>query len=273
MDKRPIGIFDSGVGGLSILKAVQKRLPQERLVYFADQAHVPYGIRPLEEIRHFSEAITRFLFEEHVKMVVVACNTASGAALHYIRDRFPHEPIIGLEPAITPAARVTVTSKIAVLATKATLQGELYLETRRQLASKLTVHEATLEGIVEEIEAGRIDSDLVQSILMQYIPPLVEKGVDTYVLGCTHYPFVCNQIREIAGPDINIIDPADRVAEHIARTLEKRKLLAPPQQPGAPIFYSTKEPDKLVEISKLLTGLEGKPVHAFWETGRIQATS
>ncbi|MBN1267743.1 MAG: glutamate racemase [Anaerolineales bacterium] len=273
MDRRPLGIFDSGVGGLSILKAVRESLPEERLLYFADQAHVPYGVRSLKEIRSFSEAITRFLIEEQAKMIIIACNTASGAALKHIRTTFPTEPIIGLEPAITPAARQTKTGKIAVLATKATLKSEIYLATRKLLSGQTEIFEAILEGIVEEIEAGRIDSDRVDSILRKYLLPLLEKGVDTFVLGCTHYPFVMKQMSKITGPEVNIIDPAAQVADHIARTLGERNLLAPKQGQTELCFYSTKDPLQLVQTARSLTGLEGQPIKVCWDRNRIQKSS
>ncbi len=269
MDLRPLGVFDSGVGGLTILKSIQTMLPHEHLLYFADQAHIPYGPRSMEEIRGFSEEITRFLLDEGAKMIVVACNTASGYALQHLRDRFPGTPIVGLEPAIAPAARITRSGKIAVLATEATLQGRLYLSTRDRLSGQVRVFEATLKGIVEEIEGDRITGERTRKVLRDTIQPLIDEGVDTFVLGCTHYPFLTSQIRGITGPNVHIIDPADQVAAHIARTLKVKDLKASRRNQILPVFYSTRSALQLVRMAENLADLKGDPCQVSWKEGRL----
>lgn len=271
MDTRPIGIFDSGVGGFSILNAIQAQLPQEKLLYLADQAHVPYGSRPINQIRRFSKAISHFLLEQDSKMIVIACNTASGAALQYLRKQFRSTPIIGLEPAIASAARITKTGRIAVLATSTTLNAKLYRSTRHLFAVNTRIHEVTLKGIVEEIEADRIGGKIVDAILQKHIPPIVEKGVDTIVLGCTHYPFVQEKIQEIAGSHVQIINPANQVAAHIARTLEEKNLLAPGDvESPLPVLYSTGDADHLAGMAKSLAGFSGRPIQLTWRKDRLE---
>ena len=149
----PIGIFDSGVGGLSVLRAVRQALPQEALIYLADQAHVPYGPRPVEQVRTFAEGITRYLLSQGAKLIVVACNTASAAALHSLRQAFPELPFVGMEPAVKPAAEHTQTGVVGVLATPATFQGALYASVIERFASGVTVLQDTCPGLVMEIEA------------------------------------------------------------------------------------------------------------------------
>ena len=159
MNDQPIGIFDSGVGGLSILREIRLVLPHEDLLYFADQAHVPYGARSLEEVRDFSEGITSFLLEQGAKLIVVACNTASAASLYYLRNRFPDTLFVGMEPAVKPAAESTLNGVVGVLATPATFQGELFASVVERFAEGVTILSQTIPGLVERIESGQIDYD------------------------------------------------------------------------------------------------------------------
>jgi glutamate racemase len=158
MSMRAIGVFDSGIGGLSILREIRRLLPHEDVLYFADQAHVPYGRRSMQQIRAFSEGITRFLLEQRVKLIVIACNTASAAALHHLRATFPDTPFVGMEPAVKPAAERTITGRIGVLATSATFQGELYASLLERFAEGKIVLQQTPHGLVESIEKGDLDS-------------------------------------------------------------------------------------------------------------------
>jgi len=215
----PIGIFDSGVGGLSVLRAIRALMPGRPTLYFADQAHVPYGPRSLEEVRSFSEAITRFLLEQGAHIVVVACNAASAAALHFLRQQFPEIPFVGMEPAVKPAAETTHTGVVGVLATPATFQGELYASVVERFAAHVTLLQNTCPGLVAQIEAGELDSPQTRAILGKALGPMLEQGIDTVVLGCTHYPFVIPLIQEIAGPGVRVIDPAPAVARQTRRLL------------------------------------------------------
>ena len=220
-----IGIFDSGVGGLSVLRAVRERLPNQALLYLGDQAHVPYGPRPLEEVRAFSEAITRRLLDDGAQLIVVACNTASAAALHSLRAAFPETPFVGMEPAVKPAAESTHSGVVGVLATPATFQGELYASVVERFASGVTVLQDTCPGLVDRIEAGDLDGPRTREILTRALEPMLARGMDTVVMGCTHYPFVIPLIQEIAGPGVRVIDPAPAVARQTERVLTERGLL------------------------------------------------
>jgi len=214
----PIGIFDSGVGGLSVLKEIRALLPGADLLFFADQAHVPYGPRQLVEVRGFAESITRFLLEQGVEIVVVACNTASAAALTHLRENFPSTvKFVGMEPAVKPAAETTHSKIVGVLATPATFQGRLFASVVERFAKDVTVLEQTCPGLVERIEAGELEGEGLRSLLAGFIRPLVENGADTLVLGCTHYPLVLPLIEQIAGPQVRVINPAPAVARQTAR--------------------------------------------------------
>jgi glutamate racemase len=237
-----IGIFDSGVGGLSVLRAVRATLPQANLVYLADQAHVPYGSRSLQEVRSFAEEITRFLITAGARLIVVACNTASAAALHYLRDTFPSIPFVGMEPAVKPAAEHSRTGKVGVLATPATFQGALYASVVERFANGVTLLQHTCPGLVGQIEAGKLNDAQTRQILEAALLPMLAEGIDTVVLGCTHYPFVIPLIREITGPDVRVIDPAPAVARQVKRVygaFEQDSLAHPIQDKPGIVQYAT----------------------------------
>jgi glutamate racemase len=212
-----IGIFDSGVGGLSVLRSVIGVLPHHSIIYVADQAHVPYGRRPLEEVQAFSFEITRWLLKQGCSEIIVACNTASAVALHELRKAFPEIPFVGMEPAVKPAAEQTHSGVVGVIATPATFQGALYASVVERFASEVTVLEDTCPGLVEEIEAGHLDGPQTRQILEKALKPMLAKGIDTVVLGCTHFPFVIPLIEQITGPNVRVIDPAPAVARQAAR--------------------------------------------------------
>jgi glutamate racemase len=220
----PLGIFDSGVGGLSVLRTIRQQLPDEDIIFFGDQGHVPYGPRPLEQVRDFSEAITRFLIDQGAKLIVVACNTASAAALHYLRQTFPDISFVGMEPAVKPAAETTRTGVVGVLATPATFQGALYASVVERFASNVTLLQDTCPGLVQQIEKGDLDSDATRQILAFALHPMLDQNIDTIVLGCTHYPFVIPLIQQITGPGVRVIDPAPAVARQTARLLDAANL-------------------------------------------------
>src|SRR3972149_3795647 len=195
--KRPIGVFDSGMGGLSVWREIARQLPHEDTIYFADQTHIPYGPRPLAQIRQFSEAITRFLLDRSCKAIVVACNPASAAALKSLRETFPHIPFVGMEPALKPAAQATQTRVVGVLATPATFQGQLFASVVERFANGVQLINQVCPGLVEQIEAGQLDTPGTDSMLRGFLKPVVEANADTIVLACTHYPFVIETIRRI----------------------------------------------------------------------------
>ncbi|HEY58785.1 MAG TPA: glutamate racemase [Anaerolineae bacterium] len=228
-NKGPIGVFDSGVGGLSVLRAIRRELPHEDLLYLADQAHVPYGLRPLLEVRRFAEGITRYFLDQGAKAIVVACNTASAAALHYLRRRFPQVPFVGMEPAVKPAAKHTQTGVVGVLATPATFQGQLYASVVERFTQGTALLEHTCPGLVQQIERGDLEGPQTRAILEEALRPMLTQGMDTVVLGCTHYPFVIPLIEDIVGPGVRVIDPAPAVARQTQRVLAQRNALRPPR--------------------------------------------
>lgn len=259
-----IGIFDSGVGGLSVLKAMRRALPEVDLIYFADQAHVPYGSRSLEEVRAFSEAITRYLLGQGARLVVVACNTASAAALLSLRETFPNVPFVGMEPAVKPAAETTQSGVVGVLATPATFQGALYASVVERFAQGVTLLQHTCPGLVAQIEAGRLDSTETRSILEEALKPMLAQGIDTVVLGCTHYPFVIPLIEEIAGPGVRVIDPAPAIARQVQRLLESHGLPGANQsgQTTCLRFVTSGDPAALQALLPELLG-ETAPVESY----------
>lgn len=259
----PIGVFDSGIGGLSILRELYHQLPAEDYIYIADQAHVPYGSRTLEQVRAFSESITRYLLGCSAKLVVVACNTASAAALHHLRRTFPLVPFVGMEPAVKPAAETTRSGVVGVLATPATFQGELYASVVERFANGVTLVQDTCPGLVAEIEAGRLNGWEARRILQGALEPMLDAGIDTVVLGCTHYPFVAGLIAEIAGPGVRVIDPAPAIARQAGRLLAEAGGLNPGTSAGAVRILTT---GSLAHLAQTLPNFWQLPV----ETSRLQ---
>jgi len=245
---RCVGVFDSGVGGLSVWREIARQLPQEDTVYLADQAHVPYGSRRLTEVRELSEGITRFLLDQGAKLIVVACNTASAAALHYLRRAFPNVPFVGMEPAVKPAVERTDNGVVGVIATPATFQGELFASLVERYASDVKVLTQVCPGLVEAVEASRLNTPETQALLRQCLKPLIEAGVDQLVLGCTHYPFLRPAIKRVVEAGVAVIDPAPAVARQARRVLARQGLAtAHPNGSGQPrrtrtghhIFYTS----------------------------------
>jgi glutamate racemase len=266
-----IGIFDSGVGGLSVLRAIQRILPAEDLIYLADQAHVPYGSRTLNEVRAFSEDITRYLLAQGAKLVVVACNTASAAALHHLRQVTPQIPFVGMEPAVKPAAEHTQSGVVGVLATPATFQGELYASVIERFANVVTVLQDTCPGLVMEVDAGDLDTPRVRAILERALNPMLEQGIDTVVLGCTHFPFVIPTIEQIAGPTVRVIDPAPAIARQVERLLEINQLRAAHDEPGQVHFLTTGDPGQFAGLLPRLIGVGGEVHQLNWEGRQLRA--
>jgi glutamate racemase len=260
----PLGVFDSGVGGLSVLRAIRQQLPDEEVIFVADQAHVPYGPRPMEQVRSFSEEITRFLLSQGCKIIVVACNAASAAALHSLRQSFPHVPFVGMEPAVKPAAETSRSGVVGVLATPATFQGALYASVIERFAQDVTVLQHTCPGLVAQIEAGDLASAKTRAILEDALLPMLAQGIDTVVLGCTHYPFVIPLIEEISGPAVHVIDPAPAVARQVERLLNERGLLSTGESSGVLQVLTTGEPAPLAGMLLTLLGEESPVGQLTW---------
>jgi glutamate racemase len=268
---RPIGVFDSGVGGLSILREMRRQMPAESAIYFADQGHVPYGPRPVEQVRAFSEAITRFLLDQGADLVVVACNTASAAALMHLRQSFPEVPFVGMEPAVKPAAEVTRSGVVGVLATPATFQGELYASVVERFGQGVRLVNQTIPGLVEKIEAGHLDTPETEDLIRRALTPILQAGADTIVLACTHYPFVIPLVARLAGPGVTVIDPAPAIARQAAR-LRQAPPRGNPASPGSVILITSGDPAELTRLSLPLLGEHVSARPAEWRGARLALT-
>lgn len=263
-EQHPIGVFDSGVGGLSVLRAMRELMPAEPVIYFGDQGHVPYGPRPMRQVRDFSEAITRFLLDRGAKLIVVACNAASAAALHHLREKFAGIPFVGMEPAVKPAAEHTRSGLVGVLATPATFQGALYASVLERFANGVQVLQHTCPGLVWQIEKGNLQGDETRAILEEALRPMLEKGIDTVVLGCTHYPFVIPLIQEIVGESVRVIDPAPAVAKQVKRLLDADGSLSPPGLRPEVRLYTSGDVDSLKSLLPRLLGEGGMVQPVTW---------
>ena len=237
----PIGVFDSGVGGLSVLRHIRAQLPQEHLVYFADSGFAPYGDKAEHVILARSLAVAGFLVRHGAKALVVACNTATVAAIKVLREHYPGMPIVGVEPGLKPAAALTRNGRIGVLATEGTLAGEKFLLLREQIgaASQVEFLVQGCSGLADRIEQGELDSPATVAMLERYIAPLLAQGVDTLVLGCTHYPFVQGAIEDIVKrlgrQAVTLVDTGEAVARQLARLLAAAGLLR--QDAGLPRLH------------------------------------
>jgi glutamate racemase len=251
----PIGIFDSGVGGVSVLRHIRTRLPAEDLIYCADSAFAPYGSKTPEFIGERSMAIARFLIEQGAKALVVACNTATAASIAMLRGRLVL-PIIGMEPAVKPAAAATRSGVIGVLATVGTLKSARFAGLLESYGSEVKIVTQGCPGLVEQIEAGELTSDETARLVEKYLAPLLAAGADTIVLGCTHYPFVRPLISQLAGPGVQLIDTGGAVARQLENRLVEQGLLLRSTSggacPGQTTFYSnTPTPEARQVIERL----------------------
>jgi glutamate racemase len=261
-----IGVFDSGIGGLSVLREIVRYLPHQDVLYFADSAHVPYGSRDLEEIRLFSTSITSFLIEQGAGAIVVACNTASAAALYHLRARFDL-PVVGMEPAVKPAAERTHSQQVGVIATEATFQGELFARLVERFARDTVVHTQACPGLVERVEAGLIDDAETEAMLRGYLGPMLQAGIDSLVLGCTHYPFLRPAIERLVGPAVEVIDPAPAVARQTGRVLASQGGLLQ-EGNGQVTYFASGDPAAFEATLRRLVAIPG-PVHGVhWQEER-----
>lgn len=246
-----IGIFDSGAGGLSVYRELVKVLPQERYLYFSDNAHCPYGQKTAAYIQERGRTITEVLLGLGADIIVVACNTATAAAIATLRAEYPAVPFIGMEPAVKPAALGTKSGVIGVLATAGTLKGSKYLNTRGLYQDNVKIVEHVGEGFVELVESGVLDGPEAETTVRASLQPLLDAGADTIVLGCTHYPFLQPLIQRLAGPDVRVIDPAPAVARQTVRILQERGIPTG-EGPFSVDLYFSGEPDSLQRIFKLV---------------------
>jgi len=224
-DSRPIGFFDSGIGGLTVWREVTTLLPRESTVYIADNAHCPYGHKTHEELVALSKQCVETLLNENCKLIVVACNTATAAAIDTLRKTYSI-PFVGMEPAVKPAALNSKTGVIGVLATEGTFNGRLFKETSARFADTATMEICVGNGLVELVESGKADTEETYHVLEKLLKPMLDKGIDHLVLGCTHFPFLRPHIQKIVGPHVTIIDPAPAVARQVERLLTEKDILA-----------------------------------------------
>ncbi|MFM2035520.1 MAG: MurI1: glutamate racemase [Pseudomonadota bacterium] len=260
-----IGVFDSGVGGLSVLREIRRLLPFEDLHYVADSAFAPYGDRSAAYIAARTRAIAQFLLTQHVKALVVACNTATSVAVDALRKHI-NLPIVAIEPAIKPAVGQTRSGVVGVLATRQTAGSASVSKLVAKYGQDVRILLQACPGLVEQVEKGALATPETQALLNRYITPLLNEGADTLVLGCTHYPFLTPLIQEIAGKNVQVIDPAPAVAQQLQRRLMADELLAPPdlqrehpRATGQTAFWTSGSPE---QASRVMSVLWGQPVHA-----------
>jgi glutamate racemase len=234
----PIGIFDSGIGGLSVLRALRKELPLESFIYMADSGNAPYGRLSADEIIKLSSKNTEFLINKNAKLIVVACNTATGAAIKHLRESYS-VPFVGMEPAVKPAALLSKTGKIGVLATARTFEADHFNSTVDRYTGDVDVTVKVGDGLVELVEKGMLDTPELMNMLEEYLAPLIKEGIDQLVLGCTHYPFLTSAIRKIIPESIVIHDPAPAVASQTRRVLSKYNGLVSDKKLLEDEFYSS----------------------------------
>lgn len=249
----PIGILDSGVGGLSILREVIKQLPNESTIYFADSKNCPYGPRPIKEISKLAENVVKFLLTKEVKVILVACNTITVSIINNLRNKFDI-PFVGVEPATKVAAEKTKTGNIGILATKGTFSGELYQETKDKYANGSNIFIQIGEGLVEIVESNSIEEKSSIDIISKYVNHFQKNNVDQVALGCTHYPFLKNKLVELSENKINFIDPAEAVVKQLTRVLESEKLLSENTSNVSHKIYSS---GKLIKLGKMIPEIKG----------------
>lgn len=250
-DARPIGVFDSGIGGLSVLRELRRLLPAENFLYCADSAHCPYGGKPAAAIQARAVAITEELLAAGAKLIVVACNTATIAAVEHLRANYPVS-FVGMEPAVKPACALTRTGVVGVLATGAALAGEKFHRLVEQHAAGVRVITRPCPGLVECVESGDLDGPRAFEQVARHVEPLRAAGADVLVLGCTHYPFLRPLIQKLAGPQVRVLDTGEAVARQARRVLEREGLLADGAAPGKLEWRTSGDAEQLAPIIRRL---------------------
>ncbi len=254
---QPVGVFDSGVGGLSVLRQIRADLPGERLLYVADSGHAPYGNKPAAFIVQRALVITEFLLEQGAKAIVAACNTATAAAIHQLRARF-HLPIIGIEPAVKPAVAMTRSGVVGILATGNTVRSDKFAHLLDQHGHRARVLVQPCPGLADCVEQGDLHGTEPRALLQRYLAPLLNAGADTLALGCTHYPFLTPLIQELTGPGVTILDPSPAVARHLRHRLIAAGLLAEGVSAGGERYFTS---GPLPPTAAVMTRLLDAPVH------------
>lgn len=268
-DPRPIGIFDSGIGGLTVAQAIRQALPYERLLYFGDNAHIPYGAKTNDDILDLSRGITHALLEQGCKLIVIACNTASAAALKPLRAELPNVTFVGMEPAVKPAVEHTRTGVVGVIATVATVQGEVFASIVERFAQDVTVIKQACPGLVLQIEAGEFTTPKTEAMLRGWLEPMVQQGIDALVLGCTHYPFVLPLIERIVGSGVRVIDPAPAIARRVDHVLRGMAAFADKEQTGELVCFTSGEPKTFQGFLKHMGITDAAIAQGQWGGGQL----
>ena len=248
----PIGVMDSGMGGISVLRELAGLLPHENFVFYGDSANAPYGSRSTEEIYQLTEQVVQKLLKRGVKAVVIACNTASSAAGARLRAEYPELPIVAIEPALKPAVIACPGGRVVVLATEATLRERKFASLLEEWKEKAEIIKLPLPGLPEFVERGELDSPQLRKFLQGFFVQLADRPVDGVVLGCTHYPFVRKVIAELLGPQVKVFDGAAGTARQLRRRLYSRRLLTANQQPGSIQWLNSSPEPEMIELSKKL---------------------
>ena len=256
----PIGVFDSGVGGLSVLRDIRRELWNEDLLYVADSNHAPYGDKEAGYIEERSVAIAQFLVDQPVKAIVVACNTATSAAVAQLRAKF-NVPIVAMEPAVKPAVAKTKSGVVGVMATRRTVSSDNFLNLLTRFGANADIVVQPCPGLVEQVEAGDLLGEKTRSLLETFVFPLLEKGADTLVLGCTHYPFLAPLIRSMVGIEVAIIDPGEAIARELRRRLHVRGLLSRHEGQGREQFWTSGSPKSAKALISQLWQMEVEVGH------------
>lgn len=264
----PIGVFDSGLGGVTVAQEIRRRLPPDSLIYIGDSLHVPYGSRTQDDIRAFSLGMARWLLTLGCRGLVIACNTATAAAAEYLRERLP-VPVVGMEPAVKPAAAATKTGKVGVLATVGMLSSARYAALLERYGGEIEFLTQPCPGLPEAVERGELDTPETRQLIASYVAPLLAKGADTLVLGCTHYPILRPVIAEIAGPNVNLIDTGNAVARRVAEVM--------PSSPGASgtgsltLYTTAGDVDAFARGARAILGGEAMepPRRLYWNNGEL----
>jgi glutamate racemase len=259
--ERPIGLFDSGVGGLSVLRAVRAEMPHEDLLYVGDSQYAPYGDKPAAVVRQRAEAMVAFLMNHRAKAIVVACNTATGIAVDDLRARFP-VPIVAVEPAVKPAAALTRSGVVGVLTTAGTAVSPNLTRLVNNYGVDVRFLVQPCPRLADQVERGELNSSSTRSLVEQYVRPLIDQGADTLVLGCTHYPFLTDLIQNVAGGNVQLIDPANAVAREVRRRLNKEGLLANNVHQGSLCFWTTGDAKQMTALVSQLLGESITVTHA-----------
>lgn len=259
-----IGVFDSGLGGLTVVRELQERLPAATVLYVGDSLHAPYGPRTVVEIQAFSLGLTRWLQGRGCTVVVVACNTATAVAVPLLRKTFPELPIVGMEPAIKPAAACTKTRRVGVLATEGTLQSARFADLRARYGGGVHFYTVACPGWVEVVEAGELATPETRTLVARYLQPLLDKGVDTVVLGCTHFPVLRPLIAELAGPEITLLDTGEAVARRVASLVDE------PVGDARLLLYTTGDTRRFATGAATILAGDIPPVGAlYWSHGEL----